>query len=236
MANRGNGGRPGPGVDLQGREVVDPSVNVKALNEAGLARQDDLREREARWMLRMGSVVVAGSVGFIVTLAGHQKELGSAESARIDAIRSVDVGTAARAADVLATAQQALATQATVAADTLRGLVAPTASTLQQTLATQLQPITTAIEALRAAQFTQQGQAAQRTEGRGDSQWLLTSAIALGAVVLTYVLFNRQGEQVEKTSNVQGGRWMITSLIAIGAVVVTYVLSHPIVQSAIVGK
>ncbi len=148
-----------------------------------MTRQDDLRNMES---LHMREIVALRS--------DYERELRQAESARIDAIRAVDVGAVARAADVSSTQAITLAAQVAASADTLRGQVNAAAIAAATALATALQPITKSIEDLRAAQYAQQGQQAARTDQRADkieardvSQWVVTTILALGAAVVTYL-------------------------------------------------
>ena len=82
---------PGLGVDYQGNPVVDPTKNVLDLVAAAIKRQDDLREAESRHVREIAGL-----------RAEYTAELRKAETARIDAIRAVDVGAVNRAAEVSA--------------------------------------------------------------------------------------------------------------------------------------
>ncbi|GAC1409964.1 MAG: hypothetical protein NVSMB64_18860 [Candidatus Velthaea sp.] len=165
-------GSAGPAIDRLGAPVIDPTENVKALVDAGLRRQDDLRYMEAKHLRDL-----------LTLRSEYEEKLRVAESNRIDAIRAVDVGAVARAAEV--SSQQA---------STLAAQVALTAETARAGLATALQPITLAIEALRAAQYAQQGQQAARvdlrsdqTDHRGQSQWFITTIVGLVLAVGLFV-------------------------------------------------
>lgn len=107
--------RPGIGVDAKGNAVVDPSVNVQALNEASVKRLDDL----ARAAEKLSNVKHGHAKEIIALNASHGKELREAESKRLDAIRAVDVAAAS-----------VIANQVTATADALRALVSTTATTL----------------------------------------------------------------------------------------------------------
>lgn len=74
---------PGPGVDAQGRPVVDPTRNVLDLVAAAIQRQDDLREAEARHVRQVMEL-----------RADHEAELRRLERQRVDSIRTVDIGEA----------------------------------------------------------------------------------------------------------------------------------------------
>jgi hypothetical protein len=155
--------RPGPGVDVEGRAVVDPTENVLQLVEAANRRQDDLRRMES------------SHVREILGLRAHYMEkLSAAEAKRIDAIRAVDVAAVQRAAEVAGTLAQTLATQVTTTADAMR-----------VSQAAAIAPLTTAIEDLRRSQYEAQGQKTQVVEtqagGRNVALWvgLGISAVAL---------------------------------------------------------
>ena len=162
---------PGPGVDAQGRPVVDPTRNVLDLVHAAIARQDDLRaaaEHHFQEITRLRAELTA--------------ELRSAESARIDAIRAVDVGAVQRAAEVSAIQATTLATQVATSAETLRAQVAAAATAATVSLAAALVPIQEAIADLRRAQYEAQGVKAQTGETR------LNVGAVLGAVSVVLVL------------------------------------------------
>ena len=110
---------PGPGVDAQGRPVIDPTENVKALTEAAVNRLDDLRNTETQHSKDLISIITKNIEEMAKLRADYDDRLRDAESKRIDAIRAVDVGAVQRAAEVSAAQAQTLAIQvACVSADT----------------------------------------------------------------------------------------------------------------------
>ena len=151
-------GSPGPGVDRHGTPVVDPTRNVLDLVAAAIERQDDLRELEAKHLRELADL-----------RALYDAKLREAETARIDAIRAVDVGAVNRAAEVSATQAQTLATQVTVSAETLRTQVAAAATAASTALSAALEPIQKDIADLRRAQYEAQGQKTQVVETRDTS-------------------------------------------------------------------
>ena len=171
-----SGASQGPAVDRAGAPVIDPTENVTALVKAGLERQDELRRQESTHIHEL-----------LELRADYDAQLRVAESRRIDAIRAVDVAAVAQAAQVSATQATILATQVSASAETLRTTVAASALSAANALSAALGPIQTSIDALRQAQYQQQGQAAQKTEGRGDGQWLTTTIIAAAAAIVSYV-------------------------------------------------
>jgi hypothetical protein len=149
------GSSPGPGVDRFGVPVVDPTKNVLDLVSAAIKRQDDLRDLESRHLRELADL-----------RAHYDQRLRTAETARIDAIRAVDVGAVNRAAEVSATQAQTLATQVAVSAETLRTQVASAATAASTALAAALEPIQKDIADLRRAQYEAQGQKTQVVESR----------------------------------------------------------------------
>ncbi len=149
------GSSPGPGVDQYGQPVVDPTRNVLDLVSAAIERQDDLREMESTHLRELADL-----------RAHYDARLREAETARIDAIRAVDVGAVNRAAEVSAAQAQTLATQVTVSAETLRTQVAAAATAASTALSAALEPIQKDIADLRRAQYEAQGQKTQVVETR----------------------------------------------------------------------
>jgi hypothetical protein len=124
-------GTAGVGVDYAGAPVVDPTANVIALSEAATQRQDDLRElSEEKLDAEIRRIdAEARHIAEIASLrADFQEKLAIAESKRIDAIRTVDVGAVAIASERAAQQATVLATQVAQSAETLRTLVATTAT------------------------------------------------------------------------------------------------------------
>jgi len=161
LANGGGGSVPGPGVDAQGRVVLDPTANVLGLVEAAVQRLDDLRKAEAHHVREIVKI-----------RAEYDEKLRDAESQRIDAIRAVDVGAVQRAAEVAATQAEAL-----------RNQVAVTQSAAQTALTAALDPIQKDIADLRRAQYEAQGKTAQVVERRA-STGAVFAAIGLGVSLL----------------------------------------------------
>jgi len=130
----------------------DPTANVIAILETAVKRQDDLRSAESV----------------------HLHELMKAEGARLDAIRSVDMGAVAAAAAVATTQAQTLANQ-----------VAASAEAMRTTLAATLEPIQKDIQDLRRAQYEAQGSKTQVVETRaaGSFSWQ-TAGVVIAALVL----------------------------------------------------
>jgi uncharacterized protein YihD (DUF1040 family) len=164
---------PGLGVDFQGRAVVDPTKNVLDLVSAAMQRQDDLRAIEFK---RQDDLRDSESrhVREIADLRSrYTAELRKAETARIDAIRAVDVGAVQRAAEV--SAQQAT---------TLAAQVALSAEAVRVALAAAMEPIQKDIADLRRAQYEAQGVKTQT----GDTRLNLGAVVSLVALIASVIL------------------------------------------------
>jgi hypothetical protein len=177
----------GPSVDRYGVPVADPTANVLDLVNAAIRRQDDLRGLEAQHLRELANL-----------RAHYDERLRAAETARIDAIRAVDVGAVNRAAEVSATQAQTLATQVTVSAETLRTQVAAAATAASTALSAALEPIQKDIADLRRAQYEAQGQKTQVVETRDTSaaktmnvNTLMTVISVLLAAAIVYATFHK---------------------------------------------
>jgi len=116
-----------------------------------------------------------------------KKSCVSAESKRIDAIRTVDVAAVGQAASVSATQATTLAAQVSASAETLRITVAASATAAANALAAALAPIQKSIDDLRQTQYQQQGQRAQQIEGKDTNQWVVTTIVGAAAILGTYL-------------------------------------------------
>lgn len=156
--------------------VIDPTKNVLQLVEAAIRRQDDLLAKDSkdiRETIRLRSE--------------YDEKLRKAEAKRIDAIRAVDVGAVAAAAEVSATQATTLAGQVASSAEALRNQVAAAASAQTVALGAALDPIQKDIADLRRSQYEALGQKTQVVEtrdiGGSRSIWIgLAVAIFFGLV------------------------------------------------------
>jgi protein-tyrosine-phosphatase len=179
---------PGPGVDIRGNPVIDPTANVIAILEAAVKRQDDLREAEA-----LLNHARDDHLKEMATLrARHSWEIRKAEADRLDSIRAVDQSQIQRAAEVQAAAALTLAKQVADSAETLRKQVADTQQASDAALENALKPIQAAIDDLRKTQYEQQGQKQQVVDTRdvsaGRRQWtgiIIAAALAFGAILVS---------------------------------------------------
>ena len=188
----------GPAADAQGRAVIDPTANVISLVEAGVKRQDDLRELAALCAREIADVRAVYEERLRLQTermtdirADYEEKLRIAESKRIDAIRTVDVAAVGQAASVSATQATTLAAQVSASAETLRNTVAASATAAASALAAALAPIQKSIDDLRQTQYQQQGQQAQRADARTERgegrDYLGLLVAAAGAAAATYI-------------------------------------------------
>lgn len=169
---------PGQGADAQGNPVIDPTKNVLDLVESAIKRQDDLRDAADRHVREISAL-----------RADYDQKLRQAETARIDAIRAVDVGAVNRAAEVSAQQAMTLAAQVATSAETLRTQVAAAATAATVALAAALEPIQKDIADLRRAQYEAQGVKSNVGETRLNIGALLGGlAVAISLVLLVITL------------------------------------------------
>lgn len=156
----------GPAADAQGRTVIDPTDNVRALLVFAADRQDSLRTAEARYQnaLRMAESSHVREV--IAIRVEHSSELRRAESERLNAIREVDVRAVAANTAVAETRAGTLAAQVATSAETLRGQVAAAATAQTVALKAETDPFRKDIAELRQVQYETAGGKQQVVEGR----------------------------------------------------------------------
>jgi hypothetical protein len=151
-------------------------------------RQDDLRDAESRHIREV-----------IQIQADHSRQMRISEAARIDAIRSVDVGAVSRATEVstlqattlaaqVATSAEALRTQAGSTERTNQDALNTLAATFAGNLATALNPLQEAIAELRQVQYQQQGARATTVETRDTRQWGAGQALLLIGIILSTLI------------------------------------------------
>jgi hypothetical protein len=171
MSGTGNKGEPItqenlvlPARGLSGGELsVDPTENVKALQEAGANRQDDLRELNDRRIdaeIRVLAAQLDGLEKRMVLRAEHAKEIRLLESDRLEKIRQVDVLAGNTAADRALVAIQTLATTQAAAAETLRSMVTTTATTIAAQNAETVSQMTQRIAQLEKSSYEGAGKQA----------------------------------------------------------------------------
>lgn len=156
--------RAGIGVDARGGAVIDPTENVKALNEAASKRQDDLRsESEKLFRSKVEASEAINSLRYLhaqeqaALRAEYDEKLRTAEKNRIDAIRAVDVNAVAVASTRATDQASVLATQVSKSAEDLRALVATTAATALQNQQQQFATLSARLTTLEQAGYQQAG-------------------------------------------------------------------------------
>lgn len=166
------------------KPVVDPTENVLALVAAAIQRQDDLRNMSTAHLKEMAEL-----------RAKHAMELSRAETARIDAIRAVDVGAVNRAAEVASTQAATLAAQVATSAEAMRVQVSAAAAAANINLTAALEPIQRNVAELRQVQFQQQGERQYKTEDRevrttdrGQQNWLIGILVGIGLFILAEIM------------------------------------------------
>jgi hypothetical protein len=153
--------------------TIDPTANVLMLVEAAVRRLDDLRAAEVR---RIDDL-----------LAQHvksTKELSTAESDRIDAIRAVDVGNVALANERAIQQAAVLADQLVKSAETLRVLVSTTAAAYAEQQSQLVGQLTERLGAVEKAQI-----ASGASGGGKEKMWGWLAAGVLGIATL-YSIFS----------------------------------------------
>jgi len=162
-----SGSNQGPSVDRSGNTVADPTDNVRGIVEASVKRIDDMREQDTQlWTLiresdirRADDLREAGKTLNLLARS-YEEKLREAESQRIDAIRSVDVGAVAIASERSAQQAVILANQVAGSAETLRSLVTSTAAQVAAQLQQTSMLFTERIAALEKVQYESQGKTA----------------------------------------------------------------------------
>lgn len=186
----------------QGGELtIDPTENVKALQEASNKRQDDLRAASERFVLSQ----LKGIEKIARLRADHQKELRAAETARVDSIRQVDVTAARTAEERQLTAIQVLATQAAANAENLRNTVNSTAATIAKQTSDTIGQLIERIAALEKSSY----------EGKGKS--------AYADPVMEKLLEKMEAMRGTKSEGISSVWAVIISVIGIAGVIVAIV-------------
>lgn len=137
------------------------------LKEA-VARMDDLRNAETRRVNEQMQL-----------RAEYNKQLGEAESKRIDAIRSVDVAAVAVASERATQQASVLASQVVASAETLRNLVSSTAATVAQQLAGISSQLSDRISSLEKSQYQDSGNKGGKKDIMG---WIVGGVMVLIAI------------------------------------------------------
>lgn len=211
MANQRVKEPPGAAVDSEGRAVIDPTENVKALSEAAAKRQDDLREASDKFNM----AEIAHVKEMAVLRAGHSAEMGelrdkyqakiqSAETDRLNSIRQVDREEVAKTAVAANTAIQTLAKQTTDLQQTLAKQVTDTAAAQETRYSAQSSDYNKRLSALELSS----------SEGRGKATVSDPQMDKLTALV--EVLARNQASGTGKSEGVGvSANWVVTGFLAL---------------------
>lgn len=217
VTSQAPGQPPGPGVDIQGRTVIDPTVNVKEKLEDTVRRLDDLASMRA-----VHHDALEGQRRYYEGLL-RDAEQGrrQAEKDRLDAIRIIDVTAVARAAQEQNERAQQLAAQLQATAEANRVQVAAAATAFRAELVSTIDPIQKRLEEISRTQYEQQGQKQQVVESResaGDLKPILDALSGLGSSIraLQDVRERNVGGQQHEIASRDNTRYMIA--LAGGAV------------------
>lgn len=193
------GSSPGPGVDIAGTPVVDPTKNVLDLVAARGERQDDLlaaavkriddlRNAETARLRELSNVRHEHVQSLAELRADYEDKLRVAEAARIDSIRAVDVAAVQRAAEVASAQAATLATQNATLAETLRVQLAATATAFAASQQQALEPMRKDISDLRTAKDQTVGAKVQTSETGGTHRENMGLAIAATGIVGSVII------------------------------------------------
>ena len=154
---RGPGPGPGLGVDAFGGHVIDPTANVYALVDAAIRRQDDLRSMSQDDERYISELRAMHASELVRLSTGHAKELREAETARLNAIRQVDVQQRDSQAATAQNAITALAANISSVAETLRAAAAQMAASLAAQSAAQNEVINKRLTSLEQSSYVGAG-------------------------------------------------------------------------------
>lgn len=187
--------------------LIDPSENVKALQEAATARQDDLRMAEGRRIDELRALEERYTREMSRQRMEFQRDIAKAESKRIDAnaiadsrrldnlIEGVKNGVALAAAKAELTATN-LAERVDTSAKVLAQQVVDTAAVLREAAATAQRTTDARLAALEQSRFTIAGATAEQGEGRQQSNTsrsfnlaILLFVIGQTVAIISAVLF-----------------------------------------------
>lgn len=141
--------RAGLAVDAGGGPTIDPSENVKALNEAGLKRQDDLREMHNRYIEaeirrleetvrrveRIADLRADHARDVSLIHQSHDREIHKMEQEKLAAFRASDDAARLTEANRGLAAIEVLARTTQSTADNLRSALEATTATRDQRIA-----------------------------------------------------------------------------------------------------
>lgn len=179
---------PGPGVDIHGVPVIDPTANVLETIKMAVQRQDDLRIQESSHVREI--LAIRAEFGEIIQgiRSDFDGQFRALEANRINAIRAVDAQAITRAGEVAAVQATTLAAQVSAAAEAMRTQIANTQAQGEANLRTALEPLQVAITDLRRIQYEQQGQRVAQGETKDTSKWLIGIVVGIVGAIFTGII------------------------------------------------
>lgn len=128
----------------QEKTAIDPTENVKALNEAAQKRSDDLRGLESQ----IGELRYNQLKEMIALRADYEDKLRRAEASRLDALRLVDTNNVSIANERAVATAAALAKRVDDSAQVLNAQLVKSADDVRKTTAEQFSAVTARLGAL----------------------------------------------------------------------------------------
>ena len=172
-------------------QYSDPTFNVIQIVNAAVKRLDDLNtaDRHAnKEMIALNKEIINLHFAYWDKLRISDEKLSLAESKRIDAIRSVDVGNVAIASEKAAQQATVLADQLTKSAEQLRNLVLTTATQLQEQVIT---PLMDRIRDLEIARSQTTGTSEGKEQGFKNTKDIIYIVIAILSFAIGYFVFKK---------------------------------------------
>jgi uncharacterized membrane protein YidH (DUF202 family) len=166
-----------------------------------MLRQDDLRKQDRR----------------------HARELRKGESSRINAILAASALALQQAALAARAEATTLATVVSTTAETLRGQVEATKNAFATSISTVVTPINKRLDELTQTQYQQQGERLAYAEGKSTDQWVISSVILGGAVLLgagALLLYRNQGQRQVRNDSGRTNQWFVTTSVAVVVAIV----------------
>jgi hypothetical protein len=161
---------------------IDPTANVLKLVESSIKRLDDLSANDNASFRE----VISLNKEILNLHIAYQKELRVVESARLDAIRTVDAGALALANEKAAAQASLLATQLQQYDERSRNLQATTATTIATQFTNTISPIVERLGALEKFQYGNMG----TTQGKEQMSKSIIAIIGLCILIAGFVIGN----------------------------------------------
>lgn len=195
--NSGQGpyAQPGIPVDVSGGPTIDPTRNVLDLVAAQVVRLNDLADERQKLadskiqcLKDVQALQAAHQSQMAAMRTSYEAELREKETARLDAIRAVDVAAVQQAAAVAEVRASVLAAQVTSTSDAMRAQVAAAQVSAEAKLTQALEPLQAAIAQLNQSMYQLAGQRTEKSESRGGNQWIIATIISVLFGVLSIAM------------------------------------------------